>query len=63
MEEKKWKKPVLIVLMKGAPEEHILQACKSGSTSISTGWQAKNNGCYRGSPEKCNHYCSTIASS
>ena len=31
MEKKKWKSPLLTILMKGKPEEKVLDNCKGGS--------------------------------
>lgn len=32
MPKKKWKMPKLIVLLRGRPEEGVLQACKAGGS-------------------------------
>jgi hypothetical protein len=43
MEKKSWKKPKLIVLFRGRPEEAVLQVCKSNS-SIGPGTNQCNLG-------------------
>ena len=53
MNKKKWVKPVLVVLMKGKPEEGVLQACKVQSQPI--GNSPDDYGCY--TPEPCCEYC------
>lgn len=44
--KKKWRKPQLIVLLKGHPEESVLRSCKTFSGI--TGPQNDYNGCYKG---------------
>jgi hypothetical protein len=56
METKKWKKPKLIILYRGRPEEAVLLACKSVSGKMTnpkfpaSGWSAA--ACRRG-PNVC----------
>jgi len=58
MGKKKWGKPALVILIRGTPGEHILQACKTSSHS---GPQVRNDGCFKSG--HCQHECSTIATS
>jgi len=37
MEQKKWSKPELIVLVRSKPEETVLAACKSGQSNAPGG--------------------------
>ena len=43
MKTKIWKKPKLVVLFRGRPEEAVLQVCKS-DTAVGPGDSARNTG-------------------
>jgi hypothetical protein len=43
MGKKKWEKPVLIVLMRGTPEEPVLEMCKANNQTQSIGVNFKDN--------------------
>ena len=54
MEKKKWEKPVLIVLMRGTPEEPVLEMCKAHNQTQSIGVNFKFGAdCYRPSCTLC----------
>lgn len=60
MKTKPWEKPQLIVLVKGKPEEGVLQICKIAPLPP-IGPGAKNNGCYWdiGFCAECSQYIGT----
>jgi hypothetical protein len=52
-----WESPQLVVLVRGKPEERVLDACKSIPFGGSTGANSTANGC---SMEQCGNDCSGI---
>ena len=40
-QKKSWKKPLLIVIGRGTPEERVLKACKNSNV----GWGSMRDGC------------------
>jgi hypothetical protein len=58
MLKKKWKKPELIVLVRGKPEEAILAACKGGSFSSYSSTSQRGNCLQRGCGD-----CTNVAAS
>jgi hypothetical protein len=56
--QKKWIRPRLIVLGRGAPEENILAGCK---TSALAGAGSTKTGCAKGPGNSCNNKCSDIS--
>ena len=53
LKKKKWEKPALIILMRGAPEEHVLEMCKAynATPSIGVNFEFTPADCYR--PGEC----------
>ena len=47
MKPKKWKKPKLVVLYRGQPEEAVLQICKSDIQDVAVGPNYYNRRCHR----------------
>lgn len=52
MTKKTWQKPKLIILVRGRPEEMVLSACKTSTSSGAAG--SKNVGCTRAPCRNCN---------
>jgi hypothetical protein len=60
-EKKEWRTPELVVLVRGRPEEAVLQQCKGGTHS---GTLALYNGCAAISTAPyCNVICQSLANS
>lgn len=62
MENRKWQKPELIVLVRSKPEEHVLAACKGDGATKVTAW-VQNNGCMWWEFTICDNLCSDQANS
>lgn len=60
MKKKKWTTPMLVVLVRGRPEEMVLSACKWGPPD---GAGARDNTCtrYLAVERVCEVECSTVA--
>ena len=58
-----WSKPELIVLVRGRPEEAVLNGCKNAGSS--TGWRYQYGACQDGkqTSAKCTGVCNSIAPS
>ena len=60
MMKKAWRKPVLIILVRGKPEESVLSACKgNGSLAV----QNAQSGCEANPSGACSMPCPTVANS
>jgi len=63
MPKKKWKRPKLIILIRGKPQERVLVGCKTGSsTNAGFVWPGVCGGVEVGGEGPCAD-CSDIASS
>jgi len=62
MAQKKWKKPQLIILIRGTSEEHVLEMCKAQNTapSIGVNFTFTPADCFR--PGQCAQ-CGTVGTS
>lgn len=54
-----WKKPELVVLVRGKPEENVLQTCKGAGVSATSA--KKFSGCSRTTTVLCDVVCSLIS--
>lgn len=58
---KKWKKPILAVLCRPVPENHVLDACKVSIWNVTGDPSNYIHGCFKGAV--CHLSCNVIASS
>jgi len=61
MEKKKWKKPELIVLVRGNPEEAVLTFCKTDF--LGSSWAGDYRNCGQPTAIGCGNACAAISAS
>jgi hypothetical protein len=60
--KKPWEKPKLMVLVRGRPEEMVLQACKTSQLGTNGPGGTDNDGCFVTGPYGGTNQCDAIVS-